>query len=377
MQDFGCSPHLHKVLPDPVILTSIEGFQFQGHRLVRVTAADGASGVVVVNDRLAYLWPILERFVLPCFIGKDARDLPSLVEAVYTYRSAYKLSGIALWCPVAYVELSVLDLLGQLTHQPAGRLLGSVVREQIPIYLSSGNRDTTPNEEVAWLSDRLTETNARAVKLKIGGRMSQNADASPGRTDRLIPLARQTFGDDVTIYVDANGSYDADHAIEVAALLADYGVAFLEEPCPWQDYWKTKRVADALALPVAGGEQDSSLPTFDWMIRDRVVDVVQPDMMYNGGLMRCLRVAEMAAAAGIPVMPHSPKVGAEAAAVVQFGSITPNLGPHQEWNARQAAPVSWYSPSFGIVDGVVPVPEGPGLGVTYDVDIWEKAERVF
>lgn len=366
----------HDLLPDPVVLATIEPFQFRGRRLVRTTAEDGATGIAAVNDRLRYLWPILEQFVLPYFVGKDVRDLPGLVDGVYTYHSAYKLAGIALWSPVAYVELSLLDMLGKLANRSVGALLGTVVRREIPIYLSSGNRDTTPEEEVAWLAERLAETRATAVKLKIGGRMSHNADSFPGRTDRLIPLARRTFGNDIAIYVDANGSYDPVHAIEVAALLADHSIAFLEEPCPWQEYWSTKRVADTLSLPVAGGEQDSSLPTFEWMIRDRVVDIVQPDMNYNGGLLRCLRVAEMAAEVGMPIMPHSPKAGAEAAAVLHFGSMTPNLGPHQEWNAKAAHPESWYTPTFEIRDGAVAVPEGPGLGVDYDPTIWAQAERL-
>lgn len=367
---------LHELLPDPITIAAIEAFRFQGHYLVRTTSTDGTSGVATVNNRLAYVWPILKEFVVPYFVGRDARDVADLVDGVYTYKSAYKLAGVGFWSPVAYAELSVLDLLGRLACLPAGALLAPVARHAIPIYLSSMHRDTTPEEEVAWLSARLDETGATAVKLKIGGRMSHNADAFPGRTDRLIPLARQTFGDDITIYVDANGSYDAEHAIEIGALLADYGVAFLEEPCPWQAYWETKRVADALDLPVAGGEQDSSLPLFDWMIRDRVVDVVQPDMMYNGGLIRALRVAKMAAAVGMPVMPHSPKAGSEAAAVLQFGSVTPNLGPYQEWHGRPVSPQGWVTPVFEIYKGAVEVPEGPGLGVDYDPAIWDGAERL-
>lgn len=364
---------LHERLSDPVRITSLEAFEFDGRYLVRVTSADGVTGVVMVNNRLAYLWPILDQVVAAYFVGKDARDLVDLVEGVYTFRSAYKLAGIGFWNPVAYVELAVLDLLGKLAGCSVGALTGTVLRTEIPVYLSSLRRDTTPEEEVAWLGRRLEETKATAVKLKIGGRMSHNADAFPGRTDRLIPLAREMFGDDVVIYVDANGSYDADHAIEVAALLVDHGVAFFEEPCPWQSYWETQRVTAAGILPVAGGEQDSSLDLFAWMIRGRVVDLVQADVMYNGGLIRELVVAGMAADAGLAIMPHSPKIGAEAAAVLHFCSIAENLGPYQEWAGRPAVPTSWYTPGFGIDNGCVRVPQGPGLGVVYDLDTWDKA----
>jgi L-alanine-DL-glutamate epimerase-like enolase superfamily enzyme len=368
---------LHTMIAEPVIIRSIEALKVRGRMLVRTTSEEGAAGVAMVNDRLAYLWPILRDFVVPVFTGRDARDLQALIDEVYTARSAYKLAGLALWCPVAYLELSLLDMLGKLADCTVSEFLGDVVRREIPVYLSSTRRDTTPEEEVDWLAERLAVTGASAAKFKIGGRMSRNADARPGRTEDLVPLARRVFGDDVTIYVDANGSYDAEHAVEVAALLVDHGVAFLEEPCPWQDYWETKRVADALALPVAGGEQDSSLWTFDWMIRDRVVDIVQPDVMYNGGLMRCLKVGERAASAEMPIMPHSPKAGAEAAAVLHFGALAPNLGPHQEWSAKDVPPVSWYAPAFEICEGKVAVPDGPGLGVMYDPEIWREAEPYF
>ncbi|MCJ7552125.1 MAG: mandelate racemase/muconate lactonizing enzyme family protein, partial [Anaerolineae bacterium] len=106
------------------------------------------------------------------------------------------------------------------------------------------------------------------------------------------------------------------------------------------------------------------------------VDVVQPDVMYNGGLIRALQVAEMAAAAGMSIMPHSPKVGAEAAAVLQFCSVAENLGPYQEWGGEYREPASWCSPTFEIRNGCVHVPTGPGLGVDYDPGIWDRTERL-
>lgn len=369
--------NLHQLVAGPVRIASIEALHYERRYLVRATSIDGAQGIVTVNDRLRYLWPILREFVVPVYVGKDARDLETLVDEVYTARSAYKLAGIALWNCVAYVELSLLDLLGNLVHRSVSQLVGPVLRPQIPIYLSSTGRDTTPEEETAWLAERLAQTGARAVKFKIGGRMSHNADASPGRSERLVALARKTFGDEITLYVDANGSYDADHAIALGPLLEEYGVAFLEEPCPWEEIEQTKQVADALALPVAGGEQDSSLPHFSRMIRNHVIDLVQPDVMYCGGFVRCLRIAQMAEAAGMQIMPHSPKLGAESAAVLHFGAVARNLGPHQEYQAKASAPEPWYTPSFEISNGSVAVPSGPGLGVCYDPAVLAQAEPLF
>ena len=367
---------LRNRLTAPVVIESIRVVRAAEHIFVRSTSAEGAVGTTVANDNLSYLLPILKELVIPCFVGKDARDLETLVEEVYYHGRTYKLAGVALWNCVGHVEISILDLLGQASGSPAGALLGPVLRREVPVYLSSLRRDTTPEQEVDWLGARIAETGARAVKLKIGGRMSRNADASPGRTDRLIPLARSRFGDEVEIFVDANGSYDAAEAIRIGRMLEAHGIGFYEEPCPWQEYEETWRVARALDVPVAGGEQDSSLPQFDWMIRNQIVDLVQPDLLYSGGMLRCLRVARMAERAGLAITPHSPKADPLAACMLHFASIVPNLGSHQEFSGRARRPESWFEPRFEARGGRLAVPEGLGLGVRYDAALWAGAAEL-
>jgi L-alanine-DL-glutamate epimerase-like enolase superfamily enzyme len=251
-----------------------------------------------------------------------------------------------------------------------------VVRTEIPIYLSSLRRDTTPEREVAWIAPRIEETGARAVKIKVGGRMSGNADASPGRTERLISLARETFGPDVALMADANGSYDAAKGIEIGRRLEGAGFAFFEEPCPFEELEQTKAVADALDMTVAGGEQDASLPRFSRMARDRVIDLLQPDICYVGGLTRALRVARIAAEAGLRITPHSPNTGAGAAPMLQFASVAPNIGPHQEYRGEAVRPESWHNTTFEITRGTVAVPKGPGLGLDIDPTVFEKAQII-
>jgi L-alanine-DL-glutamate epimerase-like enolase superfamily enzyme len=206
--------------------------------------------------------------------------------------------------------------------------------------------------------------------------MSRNADAAPGRTKALVALARRTWGDEVTLYVDANGSYDAEHAIEVGRMLESYNVSFFEEPCPFDEYEQTKQVADALDIAVAGGEQDTSVARFRWMIQHRGVDLVQPDLVYNGGFIRCLRIAEMAQDAGMKITPHCPRNDPNLAYMLHFASVVPNLGPHQEYRTKKIRSQWWVSPSFEARHGVVQVPMGPGLGIEYDPSMWDKAEVI-
>lgn len=368
--------HLRERISSPVRIQSLELLKVGRHYFVRATSREGAVGVAPANERIAYLHPILLQKVFPYFLGQDARDLESLVDGVYVHESNYKLAGLALWCSVACVEFSLFDLLGQVAHQSVGALLGGVLRKEIPVYLSSLRRDTTPEQEVDWLGKRLAETISKAVKLKIGGRMSRNADAAPGRTERLVALARRRFGDGITIQVDANGSYDAPKAIQVGKMLEAHNVYFYEEPCPFEDFEATKQVADALTILIAGGEQDTSYAKFHWMIRQRGVDIVQPDVNYNGGFIRTTRVARLAAAARMDITPHAPQPGIHAASMLHFASATPNLGRFQEFRAEYQKPESWFRPNMEVRNSLVKVPTGPGLGLTIDPDFLKKAEQV-
>ncbi len=365
---------LYRFCSSPVRIASVELLRNGSIYLLRSRSADGAVGLARTKQVEDFI-PILLRRVIPHFLGKDARDLERLVDEVYV--ANYKMAGQAFWCPVAYVEQSLWDLLGKVTGKSVGELMGGVLRREIPVYLSGSERNTTAEEEVEIYVKGVELTGARAVKFKIGGRMSRNADVYPGRTRRLMTLARKRLGDDIVIYADANGSYDSKVAIEVGRMLEDLKVGFFEEPCPWEELGETKRVADALTIPVAGGEQDASLWRFQWMIENRVVDIVQPDLNYNGGFIRAARVARMARLAKMWIVPHNTQTDAAACNILQFASAIPNIGPYMEFPFRgPRKPPSWYSPHFEIRNGLIRVPQGPGLGVEFDPDWLDRAVRV-
>jgi hypothetical protein len=135
----------------PLLIESIELLQKEREYFVRVRSKDGAEGMSATNSRAAYLYPILNKLVIPYFIGKDARDLESHLFELYRYRSNYKLQGLALWCPLAWVEFAILDMMGRITGKSIGQLFGGVVRKEVPFYIASGRRDSTPEEEADYL----------------------------------------------------------------------------------------------------------------------------------------------------------------------------------------------------------------------------------
>ncbi|MFC2076991.1 mandelate racemase/muconate lactonizing enzyme family protein [candidate division KSB1 bacterium] len=362
-------------IDSPVIIDSIELLRGNGDYFLHVKSRDGAEGVSLPNSRASYLYPILQRLVIPYFIGKDARALEDHLFAVYRYQSNYKLQGIALWCPLAWVEFAILDMLGRIAGKSFGELLGGVVRREVPYYIASGNRDTTPEEEVDYLLDLVEETGAKAVKFRVGGRMSRNADSMPGRTEKLIPLARKILGDRIDIHADANSSYDPPKAIEVGRMLEDIEAVYFEEPCPFDHLEDTKKVADFLRIPVAGGEQEYSGRRFRWMIANRGVDIVQPDLHYYGGLVRSIRVANMADLAGLPTTVHI-SGGFGFIYMLHFASRTTDIGAYQEYKRGIDKYRHWFDPELETADGAFKVPEGPGVGIVNIGDVLKGAKKV-
>jgi L-alanine-DL-glutamate epimerase-like enolase superfamily enzyme len=370
------APVLRKdLLPGAVTLEGIDLLRNGRFFLVRARARDGAVGMAEGHGPvLESAWPILVRRIAPFFAGKDARDLDTLIHGVYLADSNYKWQGLPFWASVASVELAILDLLGQISGRSLGDLLGGVRRRDIAVYRASSHRGNSAEVELAYLQQVTEEAGASAIKFRLGGRMRFD-DTTTRRDKALIPMTRKAFGDRVTLYADANGSYDVPTAIEIGRLMQDHGFAFYEEPVPFDYYEETKAVADALTIRIAGGEEEPSLRQFRWMIETGVIQVVQPDMFYFGGMTRAMRVARMAEAAGLECTPHMSGSGLGFLYAAHFASCAPAHGPHQEYKGTDELPVSSPTSPLRAEKGSVRVPTGPGLGVVFD-PAFVRAARV-
>jgi L-alanine-DL-glutamate epimerase-like enolase superfamily enzyme len=197
--------------------------------------------------------------------------------------------------------------------------------------------------------------------------MSRNKDYPEGRTEKLIPMVRETFGGDMTVYADSNGSYDVDEAIRIGEIMEDYNFDFYEEPVPFDWYQETRQVTEALNVPVAGGEQEPSLRNFRWLIGNKALDIVQPDIFYFGGMIRSMKVSLMAEVMGIPCVPHISGSGLGYLYMMHFVSAIPNAGPFHEFKGfNDSIPLESATTDLKSVDGIVTVPSGPGSGVEID-----------
>jgi L-alanine-DL-glutamate epimerase-like enolase superfamily enzyme len=364
-------------LKDPVTVASVELLRHGKVYLLRTRSTAGVEVVTVPNPaRMAQTYPIFLKDILPVFLRKDARRLEALLWEVYRHNSNYKLQGIALWAGVAAIEMALLELMGRTAGRPLADFFGGARRRDVAVYHASGNRGNKPEEEVEYLQKLVAASGAKALKFRLGGRMSRDADSRPGRTEALIPLVRKTFGDRMTLYGDANSSYGVREAVRIGRLMEAHGYGYFEEPCEFDDLWGTKEVADALTIPVALGEQEYSMHRWKWLIANRGADIVQPDLHYGGGFVRATQVARMAAAAGMQVTPHMSGGGLGYLEVVHFASFTPNIGPFMEFKGNAALPVGCDTSSLKSEDGRVRCPSGAGFGVTVDADFVKRARPV-
>lgn len=353
------------LVPDPVIIESLDLLFFRGNYLCRVRSKSGAEGFSFANRQLSTLYPILTQRLRPFFLGKDARQLERLLEEAYVFKSNYKLQSVALWVPMATVEFAILDLLGRIANRPMGELIGSIHHREVKLYQANSERGISAEATMDQLLEQLEVSGAEAVKFKVGGRMSA-PEVPAGRSEKLIPLVRKTLGDPMVLAADSNGSYGVEQAIRIGKLMEEHGYAFYEEPVPFDWYEETKQVADALEVPIAGGEQEGSMRNFRWLLGNHAIQVLQADMFYFGGMIRSMRVARMAEALGVVHTPHVSNIGY--VYMLQFVSAIPNAGPYHEFKTPFDRNMEFECKTSSLLpeNGAVKVPTGPGLGIDFD-----------
>ncbi len=356
-------------------ITSIETFTTADVGFLRAKLEDGSEGWGQLSPYNADITTmVLHRQVAPHALGADCDDLETLVERIP--EREHKFPGSYLFRALCGLDTAIWDLRGKQAGKSVCELLGGTPR-RLRCYASSMKRDITPEAEAARLRRLQDECGYDAFKFRIGRECGHDEDEWPGRTEAIVPAVKAALDPASALLVDANSAYTPRKAIEVGKFLQDHGVCHYEEPCPYWELAWTKEVADALDVPVTGGEQDCDLVTWRRMIEMRAVDVVQPDICYLGGLTRTLKVVEMANAAGIPVTPHSANLSMVTVFTLHLMAAIKGAGRYVEFSIEEVDYYPWqyglFQPALVARDGKVAVPDGPGWGVEIDRDWLERA----
>jgi L-alanine-DL-glutamate epimerase-like enolase superfamily enzyme len=229
-------------------------------------------------------------------------------------------------------------------------------------------RDIQPEDEAARLIRLRDRFGFDAFKFRVGAECGHDVDEWPGRTEAIVPTVRRLLGAQVDLLVDGNSGFSPQRAINVGHMLEDEGVIHFEEPCLYWELEQTRQVTEALSLDVAGGEQDCDLSTWQRIIDLRVVNIVQPDVCYVGGMVRALQVAALAAESGIPCTPHSANLSMVTLFTMHLLRAVDHPGKYLEFSIEGPDYYPWQENLFvespyAIDDGKVVVPDRPGWGV--------------
>ena len=320
---------------------------------------------------------VLHRQIAPWVLGQSADDIGYLINRVEA--KEHKFPGSYRCRANAGLDTALWDLQGKALGKPVVELLGGAPKE-LRAYASSMKRDITPQEEAKRFVKLRDEFGFDAFKWRVGAECGNDVDEWPGRTEEVAPVVSKALGDGISKLVDGNSGFSPRRAIEVGKMLQSVGITHFEEPCKYWELEETKEVTDALDIDVTGGEQDWDLSTWRRMIDMRAVDVLQPDVMYMGGIYRTLKVVEMAKQAGMPITPHSANLSLVTICTMHLLGAISNPGKYLEFSIEQEDYYPWQvglflGNPFKVSNGKVSIPAEPGWGVTINPKWLAKAKR--
>ena len=341
------------------------------HTLIAVETDEGVTGLggVFTNDGLVHAALDVLR---PFYEGETALE-PERVTEKLRQNMFWLGRGGSIEHTISGIDIALWDILGKATGQPVGRLLGGRYRDRVKPYASLLMDE--PSRMAAHLGP-LYDHGFRAFKIGWGpfGRQSDATD------EAIVRAARDAVGDDSLLMVDAGGS-DAfwsqgyKWALRASRMLSEYDVAWFEEALAPDDIENHKLLREHAPLPIAGGEVLTRRQAFRPWIEAGALDIVQPDVTKVGGITESRRIAWMAQDHGLQMIPHGWNTAVGLAADLQLASAFPNTdlveyitgSPYVDdiidggWSLDE--------------DGMLRIPDTPGLGIELDMDAVERYAR--
>lgn len=346
--------------------------------LVQVATDDGRVGIgeaAAFGGSLESVESVVLNDLRPSLVGED----PFTVERLWSRmarRSHQRGSRGLLLMAISGVDIALWDLIGQATGTPLHRLLGGY-RDTLDCYASAGfyaggKGPGQLAEEVGGYAAR----GFRTVKIKVGRNpevmlnplpdmwASDYATVSLEEDVERVRAARRAIGPRTRLAIDANNAWTPSVALRFMRLVADQDVCWLEEPVATEDLAGSAEVARALEVPVAGYETETGLAGFRELIARRAVDIVQPDVTWTGGITETRKVAALAQAHGLPVVPHVFSSAVATIANMHLIAALPNAGLLEfDQNPNPLRSDLFEEPIEVSPEGTVRLPDRPGLGV--------------
>src|SRR5471030_1588546 len=363
---FCTNPMNALTLPDP----SMSTFTFHGWLIVEIFTDNGLVGIGNAALSPLITKQVIDLYLKPLLIGADPWDTEFLWQHMYRKTMAFGRKGIAL-VAISAVDIALWDILGKSAKQPVYRLLGGRTKPKIPVYAS--RLYSTPLKELARESAKYKKEGYKAMKLRFGWGPTDGAEGMQ-KNLALVRVVSETVGDGIDIMADAYMGWTLDYAKRMMPLLEKFNLRWLEEaviPDDIHGYAELKRFG---RIPIAAGEHEHTIYGFRELIEARAVDYIQFDTNRVGGISAARKIAALAEAHSIPVIPHAGQMHNYHVVMASLNSpmaeyfpiVDVEVGNELFWYIFEGEPKA--------KDGYIDLDENtPGLGLTID----EKALKKF
>ncbi len=342
---------------------------------VRVESADGAVGwgEASLEGHAEAVDGAIEA-LRDRFIGHDPRRIEDIWQVAY--RGGFYRGGAVLMSALAGLEQALWDLKGKVLGLPAWEMLGGQVRDRVRAYAWIGGDRPHEIEEAAKAR---REQGFTAVKMNATAELDWIG--TPRLFDEVVKRVQAAQAAGMDVGLDFHGRVHRPMAKQLARALEPLGLLFIEEPLLSENPEGLAQIAALTSIPIALGERLYSRWDFKPFFERGAVDIIQPDLSHAGGLLECRKIAAMAEAYDIAVAPHCPLGPLALASCLQLAACTPNvaiqemsLGIH--YNVGHDLLYFVTDPEvLSPVDGFLPIPQKPGLGVTINEEAVREAHR--
>jgi L-alanine-DL-glutamate epimerase-like enolase superfamily enzyme len=342
---------------------SMTTFTFHGWLVVEIFTDNGLVGIGNAALSPQVSKQVVDQYLKPVLINADPWDIESLWQHMYRKTMAFGRKGIGM-VAISAVDIALWDVLGKSAKQPVYRLLGGRTKSHIPVYAS--RLYSSPLDQLAAEAKSYTEEGYKAMKLRFGWGPVDGAAGMRKNVD-LVRTVRETVCDDIDVMADAYMGWTLDYAKRMLPLLEPFNLRWLEEPVIPDDIYGYAELRRRSSIPIAGGEHEFALYGFRDLIEAKAVDYIQFDTNRVGGISQARKVAALAEAHSIPVIPHAGQMHNYHVVMASLNSpmaeyfpvVDVEVGNELFWYIFKGEPKA--------KDGFIDLDENiPGLGLTID-----------